>query len=76
MKVGDLAQVIPVTRYPGVGMAVKAWDTCPGQYGFHKPVWVGPILALLLEHRDVYWRILVPDGGAVWVEHYRVKGIE
>lgn len=76
MRVGDLARVVPVTNYPGIGMAVKAWDTCPDQHGFHKAVWVGPILALLLEHRDVYWRILVPDGGAVWVEHYRVKGIE
>lgn len=76
MKVGDLARVVPVTSYPGVGMAVKAWDTCPSQYGFHTIVWVGPIIAILLEQRDVYWRILTPDRAAVWVEHYRVKGIE
>lgn len=72
MKVGDLARVVPRTNYPGIGPAVKGWDTCPNQYGFHKPTWVGPVLALLLERRDVYWRILVPDGNAVWVEHYRI----
>lgn len=76
MKVGDLARVVPITSYPGVGMAVKAWDTFPGEYGFHSYTWVGAGVAVLLENRDVYWRILAPGSGAVWVEHYRVKGVK
>lgn len=76
MKVGDLAKVVPITNYPGIGMAVKAWDTFPGEYGFHKPVWVGPIITVLLDHHDVYWQILLPTGGTAWVEHYRVKDVE
>lgn len=76
MKVGDLAHVVPITKYPGVGMAVKGWDTCPDHFGFHKPVWVGPIVTVLLEHRDVYWRIILSDGGTAWVEHYRVHGVK
>lgn len=76
MKIGDLARVVPRTNYPGIGPAVKGWDMCPDQYGFHKPTWVGPVLTLLLERRDVQWRILVPDGSAVWVEHYRVQGLK
>lgn len=76
MKVGDLARVVPITSYPGIGKVVKAWDTCPDQYGFHKPIWVGPIVTVLLEQRDVYWKILLPDYGIAWVEHYRVQGVK
>lgn len=77
-KVGDLVRVVPVTEYPGVGPAVKGWGEYPDPQEVLDLKWIaGPTLAVLLERRDVYWKIMVvPDGVPVWVEHYWLEMVE
>jgi hypothetical protein len=74
MQVGDLVRIVPITRYPE-GFLVKGWDTFPGEYRFHRQIWAGPSLVVLLENRDVWWRILGPNGVTAWVEHYRIGSV-
>lgn len=75
MKSGELVEIVPKSIYPGVGPAVKGWETYPCDHGYHRAVWVGTILTVLLEQRNVYSRIMLPSGGTAWVESLRVKKV-
>jgi len=55
--------------------AFRAWDTFPGEYGYHKPVFLQEGLVVLLESRETFWRVLVGNR-EVWVDHYRLELIE
>jgi hypothetical protein len=72
-KRGDLVLIVAKTSYPNLGLVAKGWDTYPGNYDFHKPVWVGDgTIGILLEGKEEFWHVLV-DGRAVWVSFYSLK---
>ena len=78
MRTGDLVVVSAHDRCPFLDTTrvVKGYMSYPGEYGFHKSVWVvDKEVGVILDERVEYFRVLF-DGKPVWVEKAVVKPTE
>ena len=51
---------------------VPAWKDFPGEYGFHKKVYLVPGFGILLDHKDTFYQVLT-RGHKVWIEFYWIR---
>jgi hypothetical protein len=70
-NIGTLV-VISMNRDSSNENIIPGWLSFPGEYGFHKKVFLGPDIGILLDHKDTFYHLLINDR-KVWIEFYWIR---